>query len=180
MKTTRNNFKVIICIIFVNLGFSSDIFSQTDPDQTKSNFWKNVRFGGGIGLGTSNGFFSASLSPTAIYQFNEDVALGLGLNGTYNRRKNVFKSTIIGGSVLALYSPIRSLQLSSEFEELHVSRTYESNLNIADDSYWYPALFMGAGYRTGNITFGIRYDVLYDDNRSIYPEPWIPFVRVFF
>ena len=41
-------------------------------------------------------------------------------------------------------------------------------------------LFIGAGYRSGNVTFGIRYDVLYDEKKSIYADAWVPFVRVFF
>jgi len=65
-------------------------------------------------------------------------------------------------------------------EELNINRKFEDNLTLQDDSYWYTALFLGAGYRTGNITFGIRYDVLYDENKSIYADPWIPFVRVYF
>jgi len=50
----------------------------------------------------------------------------------------------------------------------------------ADDSYWYPALFLGVGYTSGRMTFGIRYDVLYDDDKSIQPEAWMPFVRFWF
>ena len=154
-------------------------FSQNNTQSQKSEFWKNVRFGGGLGLGVSNGFFSATLAPTAVYEFSNDFALGVGLNGTYNSRKNFYKSTIVGGSALALYSPFRELQMSAEFEELNVSRNFNDSL-LEDQNYWYPALFLGAGYRTGNITFGIRYDVLYDEDKSIYADPWIPFVRVFF
>jgi hypothetical protein len=155
-------------------------FAQNNPNDQKSDFWKNVRFGGGIGLSFGDGFFSGSLSPNAIYQFTNDFGLGLGLNGTLNTRKDLYKSTILGGSVLALFNPLNQLQLSSEFEQLNVNRKYESNLNIQDDDYWYSALFMGAGYRTGNVIMGIRYDVLYDEEKSIYADPWIPFVRVFF
>ena len=31
-----------------------------------------------------------------------------------------------------------------------------------------------------DVTFGIRYDVLYDSERSIYADPWAPFVRFYF
>ena len=154
-------------------------FSQNDSQNQGSDFWKNVRFGGGLGLGISNGFFSATVAPTAVYQFNSDFALGIGLNGTFNSRKDVYKSTILGGSLLSLYNPINELQLSAEFEQLNVNRKFEDS-QFSDDNYWYPALFLGAGYRTGNVIFGVRYDVIYDEDQSIYAEPWIPFVRVFF
>ena len=72
------------------------------------------------------------------------------------------------------------MQLSTEFEELNVNRRYDINLNIQDENYWSPALFLGVGYRSGNVTFGIRYDVLYDKDKSIYFDPWAPFVRFYF
>lgn len=155
-------------------------FSQVDVGDQKSEFWQNVRFGGGIGLSFGDGFFSGTLAPTAVYQFTNDIAMGIGLNGTYNSRKDFYNSTILGASALALFNPFNGIQLSAEFEELNVSRKYKANLNFEDDNYWYPAFFFGAGYRSGNVTFGIRYDVLYDEDKSIYADPWIPFVRVFF
>jgi len=93
----------------------------------------------------------------------------------------VFTSAILGGSIITLFNPIEALQLSAEFEELHVQRNFNENfVSNADDNYWYPALFLGAGYRTGNITVGIRYDVLYNKNKSIFADPWMPFFRVYF
>jgi hypothetical protein len=155
-------------------------FSFSHAQQSTNNFWKNVRFGGGIGLSFGDGFFSGTLAPSAIYEFDDTFALGLGLNGTYNTQKDFYKSTILGGSLIGLFSPIYNIQLSAEFEQLHVNRTYNSNLNLQNDTYWSPALFVGAGYRNGNVTFGIRYDLLYDENKSIYADAWAPFVRFYF
>jgi len=166
-------------LVFVTLfmSFSIGVFSQNYDDT--NDFWSHVRFGGGIGLSFGDGFFSGTLAPSAIYQFNPDFAMGLGLNGTYNSQKNIYNSTIIGVSVITLYNPIPEIQLSGEFEELNVSRKFDNNLFL-DENYWYPALFMGLGYRSNNVTFGIRYDVLYDRERSIYADPWAPFLRVYF
>lgn len=167
-----------------NIWFLSLLFclvSMTLSAQNETNnFWNNVRFGGGVGLSFGNGFFSGTLAPSAIYEFNNQFAMGLGLNGTYNSSKNYYKSTIFGGSIISLFNPIEDIQLSAEFEELNVSRNWENSLGIEDENYWYPALFIGAGYRSNNITLGIRYDVLYDRNKSIYADPWIPFVRFYF
>ncbi|WP_298901499.1 alpha-ketoglutarate decarboxylase [uncultured Psychroserpens sp.] len=164
-------------ILSLFLNFSIVSFSQT---QDKPNdFWEHVRFGGGLGLSFGDGFFSGTIAPSAIYQFNPDFALGLGLNGTYNSLKNTYNSTIFGASVISLYNPIPEIQLSGEFEELNVNRTFDDNA-FEDQNYWYPALFLGVGYRSNNITLGIRYDVLYDRDKSIYADPWAPFVRVFF
>ena len=156
------------------------VFNILNTQQAKNEFWNRIRFGGGIGLSFGDGFFSGTLAPSAIYEFNNRVAIGLGLNGTINKQKDLYKSTILGGSLIGLFSPINDIQLSVEFEELHVNRTYENRLNIPNDNYWSPALFFGAGYRNGNVTFGVRYDLLFDKNKSIYANAWAPFVRFYF
>lgn len=148
-----------------------------NAQESQNSFWDNVRFGGGLGLGLGNGFFSGSIAPSAIYEFNSQFAAGIGLNATYAKQKNLYQSTILGASIITLFNPIEVLQLSGEFEELKVKRNFVSNI---DDNYWYPALYLGIGYRTGNVTFGIRYDVLYDDDKSIFADPWMPFFRFYF
>lgn len=172
-KIMLKNRKLILAFLLMTCLSFSQQKSTTD-------FWKNVRYGGGIGLSFGNGFFSGTLAPSAIYELNNYVGLGVGLNGTINNQKDVYKSTILGGSLIGLFNPILALQLSAEFEQLHVSRKYDAYLNLPDDKYWSPALFLGAGYRNGNVTFGIRYDVLYDAEKSIYADPWAPFVRFYF
>lgn len=162
----------ILSLFFMNLSFAQD-------DKQKSDFWKHVRFGGGIGLNTGNNVFSATLAPSAVYDFNSNFSLGLGLNGSYFSRKNLVKSTILGGSIISLYSPARSIQVSGEFEQNHVSRNF-NNINTPNDSFWIPAFFVGAGYRAQNVTIGVRYDLLYDETKSISANAWAPFIRVFF
>ncbi|MBX2826973.1 MAG: alpha-ketoglutarate decarboxylase [Flavobacteriaceae bacterium] len=172
-----SSFLLFFCTLLLSL-FSFSALAQ-EPD-APSPFWSKVRFGGGIGASFSNGFFSGTLAPSAIYEVNQQFALGIGLNGTYNSLENEYRSTILGGSVITLFNVIPELQLSAEFEELNVNRNFDDRLGLEDDNYWYPALFVGAGFRSNNFTFGIRYDVLYDDERSIYADPWAPFVRVYF
>ncbi|WP_179009147.1 alpha-ketoglutarate decarboxylase [Winogradskyella forsetii] len=170
--------KSIISTIFICL-FITLSFSQNQSD--KNTFWKNVQFGGGLGLSFGDGFFSGAISPNAIYRFNPYVATGVGLNFSYSSQKDFFKSTVLGGSVLGLINPYRELQISAEFEQLNVSRNFDERfVNNVDDNYWYPALFLGAGYTSRNVTIGIRYDVLYDRDKSIYAEAWMPFVRFWF
>ncbi|MFI1744497.1 alpha-ketoglutarate decarboxylase [Flavobacteriaceae bacterium MEBiC06508] len=172
--STINKTKLLIFLIV----FSFFYFSNAQDN--KNDFWKDVRFGGGFGLNFTNGFFSTTIAPSAIYEVNNKLAFGLGLNTTFNNQKNVYKSTIVGGSIIGLFNVINEVQLSAEFEQLNVNRRYNVNLNIPNDNYWIPALYFGAGYRQGNITFGIRYDILYDNEKSIYLDPWAPFVRFYF
>ncbi len=175
-----NTSPLIMKRTFLFFAIIFSCYSTLNAQQNNSDFWNHVRYGGGIGLSFGDGFFSGTLAPSAIYEFNNQFALGVGLNGTYNKQKDFYKSTILGGSLIGLFSPINAIQLSAEFEELHVNRRYESNLNLENDTYWSPALFVGAGYRSGNVTFGVRYDLLYDENKSIYADAWAPFVRFYF
>lgn len=168
--------KIIPVLAFAFLMSGLNVHAQGE----QNDFWKNVRYGGGLGLNVGNGFFGATIAPSAIYQFNNQVALGVGLNATFNNQKDVFKTTVLGGSVLGLYNVIPEIQLSGEFEQLNVSRRYDIKVNAEDENYWSPALFLGAGYRTGNVIVGVRYNVLHDSDKSIYIDPWVPFVRFFF
>ena len=166
-----------VLLLTLVIGFSLQSFSQEDTQ--KSEFWKHVRFGGAVGLNFGDRFFSATLAPSAIYDFNNQFSLGVGLNGTYNKQRDVFKSTILGASIISLYNPVNQLQVSGEFEYLNVNQKFDNNA-LQDRNYWVPALYMGLGYSTNNITLGIRYDVLYDRDKSINLDPWAPFIRVFF
>lgn len=170
--------KHILRIIFALflLVASTETYAQKEP----LGFKPHWRFGGGIGLSFGDGFFSGSLAPSGIYQFNEKFALGGGLNGTYNSLKNSYNSTIVGASAIALYNVIPAIQISSEFEELNVTRRYEYDGSNYRENYWIPGLFLGVGFHSRNVTVGIRYDVLYNKNKSIYADAYAPFVRVYF
>ena len=157
------------------------ISGQSRDESPGSNFWNNVQFGGGIGLSFGDGFFSGTLAPIGVYRFSTTAAAGIGLNATYSKQRDVFKSTILGGSLIGLFNPIPEIQLSTEFEQLYVSRDFDQQFVLnEDDEYWYPAFFLGAGYTTGSITVGVRYDILYDEDKSIYANAWMPFFRVLF
>ncbi|MDR6301498.1 alpha-ketoglutarate decarboxylase [Mesonia maritima] len=170
-------FFTFLPVLFLFIGFSS--MAQFNLTSKTDSFWDRVSYGGGIGLSFGNNFFSGSISPSAVYQVNSYFATGVGLNFTY---ANIYDDTSIvyGGSLLGFFRPLREIQLSAEFEELSVNRSYEINSETIDENYWYPALFLGAGYNTGPVTIGVRYDVLYDDDKSIYASPFMPFLRVYF
>jgi hypothetical protein len=166
-------------IIFVCLISFSALSQSTTTSTQGSDFWQNVRFGGGLGLSFGNDIFSATVAPSAIYDFNAQFAAGVSLNYTYFSADDFFKSTIVGGSFIGLFNPLPEIQLSSEFEYLNVSRNFEDPI-VLDDNYWQPAVFFGVGYTTNNITVGVRYNVLHDDDKSIYADALVPFFRVYF
>lgn len=166
-----------IVLIFLMLSSLQGLRGQSDTSE--NSFFNQVRFGGSIGLSFQNNFFNASLAPKAVYDFNRYTSAGVGLLGSYTNARN-YTSFNYGGSVLGLFRPLRFMQLSAEYEQLHVSREWELEGGNRTDAYWYPSLFLGAGYTTGPMTIGIRYDVLYDSGKSIYANAWMPFVSVYF
>lgn len=167
-----------LTLILFSLFSYSQSFAQ-EKDTPSRPFWEQVRFGGSLGANFSNGYFSAYLSPKAIYDFNRYVSAGTGVAGSYTNGSN-FTAYSVSGSVISLFRPIAQAQLSAEFEENYVSRNIELEGGDRTDSYWYPALFLGAGYTNGNVTVGLRYDVLYDDRKSMYNNALMPFVTIYF
>lgn len=178
-------FKVMPLFIVVSFFWFSS-FAQIDLSSVQSNkkdFWNQASFGGGVGLSFGDGYFSGGISPSAVYNFNQYFSSGLGLTYNYlsDKRNNPdYKSSAYGGSVITLFHPIREIQLSAELEGIQVDRTFLFSEGDVEDNFFQEALFLGAGYRAGNLTMGVKYDVLHESNRSIYGSAFLPFVRVYF
>ena len=174
--------KTRICANFICLlSFFSICSAQQNSPNTPSDFWKKVRFGGNLSVQFSNNNTAIIVSPSALYQFNEKFLGGIGLNFGYSKfdRENVQQYNY-GASLIGLYNPIQNLQLSGELEQTFVNATQEFNNQEFKSNFDFLALYLGAGYRVGNFTAGVRYDVLYDEDRSIYRSPISPFFRVYF
>ncbi len=166
-------FSVLLCI-----GFISTSFSQ----QTSDSFGDHLRYGGSFNVGFSNNYTTIGISPSVIYDFQNGFATGVSLSYFYTKQEtfnNEYTSNVFGGSIITLYIPIHFLQLSAELENLNVHRN-DSFVNI--DPYWLTSLYLGIAYQTGPVSFGLRFDVLYDDNdfNNIYGSSVSPVLRVYF
>ena len=159
-----------------------DVNAQDSSEKNlKSNFWKKVQFGGGLGLGIGSGYTDITVAPSAIYNFNELFSLGTGLQFSYISQKDLYKSTVAGVNVIGLFNPIEQVQLSLEVEEVNVSTKFQYVGNTTvKDNFWNTGLFIGAGYRANNVTIGARYNLLFDKDKSVYSDAFMPFVRVYF
>lgn len=169
---------LIKSIFFLGLFFISSISTAQNDTivKSKSEFWRKAQFGGGVGLNIGNGFTNIALSPMIYYPVNNTITVGTGLNGSYIKNRDFYKSWVYGGSAILIANPIEFLQLSSELEQLRVNIDYGNS----KDNFWNTALFLGAGYRSDNFTIGVRYNVLHKNTNNIYTDPWMPFVRVIF
>ena len=177
MKYKNLNKTLTIALLVVIFSIN---FNMAQQLTTKNNFWDSVQFGGGLGLGLGSGYTDIMVAPSAIYNFNEYVAFGIGLQYSYVSQRNFYSANMYGGSALALLNPIPEVQVSMELEQLRVNRTFENEFDFSNQNFWNTALFFGVGYRNENITVGIRYNVLHKDRNNIYTEAFMPFVRVFF
>jgi len=170
--------KIIFSFVFINTSFFS--FAQND-NPYDGNFWNHVSYGGGLGLSIGSDFTEITLAPSAVYNFNPKVAMGIGLLGSYVDVRNAYSSFLYGGSLITLFNPVNEIQLSAELEQVRVNNDYDLGFGATEsDDFWNTALYFGVGYRSGNVTVGIRYNVLFNKNRNVYSEPFMPFVRFYF
>lgn len=180
----KSNFKNVSksILLLLSLFFSCGLLAQgpTNATTPQNDFWRKVQFGGGLGLSFGSGYTDITISPSAIYNINSIVAVGTGLQFGFVSAKNDYTSTIYGASLIGLLNPVPQVQLSAELEQIRVNTDYQYDGANISESFWNTALYLGAGYRTGNVTVGIRYDVLFNDNRSYYSDAFMPFVRVYF
>src|SRR5690554_6615523 len=147
--------KIILTV--VTIAFCQISFAQEHQDcyqPKKITFWSDVQVGGGLGLGLANGFTHIAISPSAIKPITEQFFIGTGLQFNYLKSENFFESTSYGASIIGLYNPAPIIQLSAELERLRVNNTlYQQPFgNAVEDNFWNTALFLGAGYTSGNAT----------------------------
>jgi hypothetical protein len=180
MKTTVRSIFGTISLVLLGLFFSQPLCAQGG----KSNFWGDVQYGGGFGLGISRDYTNVLVAPSAIYPINDYFATGVGLQGSFVNAKNYighsYTCKILGGSLIGLVNPFETIQLSAELEEMHVQQNISLDGGQFKNDFWNTALFLGAGYRSENITIGVRYNVLFKETDGIYADPYMPFVRLYF
>jgi long-subunit fatty acid transport protein len=182
MKTNsiKNLTKTLSILFFISLSFG--VYGQEDAQkQQKNEFWSNVQFGGAFGISLGSGFTDITVAPSAIYKLNNYVSFGGGLQGSLVSQKNYYNSAIYGANVIALFNPIEEAQISLELEQVRVNNTYRNTTTgTSKDNFWNTGLFVGAGYRMDNVTVGVRYNLLFDKDKSVYSDALMPFIRVYF
>jgi len=181
----KHTFFSLIKPLFIVIVFfccENVIAQYQQTPQSGSPFWQNVQFGGGLGLSFGSGYTEISVAPSAIYNVNPYLAVGLGLQGSYVASKGYYDSGIYGASILTFINPIPEIQFSINLNESYVINHYETYYGNRGytDQFWNTALFLGAGYRTGNVTIGLAYNVLFDENDNVYGDALMPFVRAYF
>lgn len=169
-----------LLFVFSILSYFELVAQETPEMETKSNFWKNVQIGGGLGLGFGSGYTNIAIAPSAIYNVNQYVAVGAGLQYSYLKQRDFYNSSLYGGSVIGLFNPIEQVQLSVELEQLRANVKSDGYYNVVSDDFWNTGLFFGVGYRVQNVTIGARYNVLFQEDKGVYGDAFMPFIRAYF
>lgn len=178
--------KKIICFcLFTIFSVTYGQNISVSPSQYKANKW---RLGGGIGLGFgSNDYFGIAISPFVGYEIAPSVEAGLTAGYQYSKWSESKQNLFNVGPYFNFY-PIPSLFLRAHYEyytgnnkykEIYLggpSQTHSYNFNES-------VLWLGAGYRsTGRVQFytGLMYNVLFDDDTSLFSTGFRPIVGVSF
>lgn len=139
--------------------------------------WNKVSYGGRINLDLSNALTSVIVAPTAMYEINNQFSAGASVSFGYTKgRGSNIELYNYGVSVLGSYKPIQKLEVSAELEQNFLNWSGASFIENTN----YMSLYLGAGYRVKKILVGMRYDVLYKEDTSLYASAFAPFVRVYF
>ena len=169
-------FKKLFLTCLLLISTVTTLFSQNENDS----FSDHLRYGGSFNVGFGNNYTTLGIAPSVIYDFYNGFSVGMSLSYFHTKDKEFdISSNVYGGSVIALYNAFNTIQLSAELEESNVNysgRFIPEELN----SYWVTGLYLGVAYATRNFSFGLRYDVLHDDRKSIYGSAISPVVRVYF
>ncbi|ESU29767.1 hypothetical protein FLJC2902T_02430 [Flavobacterium limnosediminis JC2902] len=184
LKTNPPRFLTIVptCVLFLTTSLSTTAQNDsiTKQPKQKSDFWQKVQFGGGFGLSIGGDYTNILIAPGAIYPINEKVAVGMGLQYSYAEEKDFYNSHLYGVTFITLINPIPEAQFSVELEQLRVNNTYTQFIPEIKENFWNTGLFLGLGYQSQNVTFGFRYNVLYREDKDVYGQAWMPFVRAYF
>jgi hypothetical protein len=180
-KNSAKKLTKVLLFLFLMILNSAISAQETPSAKTKSEFWKNVQFGGAFGISVGSGYTDITIAPSAIYKLNHYVALGGGLQGSFVSQKDYYTSGIYGASLISLFNPIEEAQISLELEQVRVNSAFQTvgGSNIKNN-FWNTGLFVGAGYRMDNVTVGLRYNLLFDKEKSVYSDALMPFIRVYF
>ena len=172
---------ISVCVAF--LFFSGQALAQTtniSVIDSAATIEPRLTFGCGFGINFLGGT-NITLSPNLMYAVSDKFSLGAGIQGSYISIKDVQSTTTIGLNVIGEYNLSKKLTTLLEFAELKVNTKQETAEGEIKNDFWESALFVGAGYNINNkISIGAKFNLLYDEDESVYASPIIPFVNITF
>ena len=161
--------------------------ASTVQKKQKPLYQRRWSFGGNIGLSFWNGGTDILIAPKAYYHISPLFLTGFGLtyiHSSFEDDLRDYSQNSFGGSVMGAIRPLEFLQLSVEYEALYTNGDYKFKLPVepgqTSDSFWNNAIYLGASIVSRNVSFGVRYDILYDADRSVYGSALSPVIGFYF
>lgn len=150
-----------------------DVTQQENPDDPS--LWDKIYVGGNFSL--QLGYFTyIDVSPMVGYRFTSRFSAGPGITYRYLKVRNYDASSTYGGKIFARYLIGKQFFIHSEYESLNTEVYFTGRDRIVRD--WVPGFFVGGGIyqpigeRAAVLIYGL-YNLLYDNVRSPYPNPWV-------
>lgn len=149
-------------------------------------FSDRLYFGGGLGFSSSNYATLLNLSPTVGYMFTNELSGGVGVIYQYVNYKSIdLKTHNYGGRFFGRYNITSQLFGYGEYEAINYEfpAISASGKEYTTSREFSPSLFVGAGYfqpfgARGGVSLMFLYNVIYKENSSPYPRPYV--IRVGF
>lgn len=181
MSLLKNKFLLAFSLAFL-LAFSANAQREIYQDQDSIPFKDRLYFGGNFGMQ----FGTVSLidfSPLVGVMITPRLSSGIGATYQYFNDKRYIggETSSYGGRLFTRYNILPNIFAHAEYESINFD-----NYNIFTDQFqriWANSLFLGGGYFApfgprGGANFTFLYNVLHDNLRSPYGEPYV--IRVGF
>lgn len=176
--------KIFFSLLLFLVSFGSLMAQKEVSNNTDYNFWDRIYVGGGGGFSAGSNYTSINVSPTVGYMFTNRFSSGVGVIYQYINYKSAdLKTHNYGGNVFSRFNITPQFFVHGEYELLNYEtyRIIGGEIKTSRDTS--PALFLGGGYfqplgARGGVSFTLLYNVIYDQDHSPYPRPYV--VRVGF
>ncbi|MHA7131191.1 hypothetical protein [Algoriphagus namhaensis] len=181
MSLLKNKRSVLVLIFTFLFVFSASAQREIDPED-KPPLKDRLYYGGNFGMqfGTVT---LLDISPLVGVMITPKLSAGLGVTYQYfnDRRFIGGETSSYGGRFFGRYNILPNIFAHAEYEAINFD-----NYNLLSEEFeriWSNALFLGGGYfvpfgRTGGANVTFLYNVLHDNRRSPYGEPYV--IRVGF
>lgn len=165
---------LISCLLFTSLSYSQiGIGSRSMKQQ---NQW---RVGGGVAMSFgNNNAFAVNISPFIGYEVITNLEAGISTGYQYSKYRDQQQNLFSIGPYLNYY-PMESIFLRTQYEYF-TGKSKIKNTNYSS-SFDESALWIGGGFRSGGsvqLHVGILYNVLYEENKSLFSEAFQPIIGV--
>ncbi len=177
----RSFYTVLICaLIWTFAPHTARAQKSFDPET--ATVWDRLYFGGNFGLSFGNITY-VDVSPLVGYMINQDLSAGFGVTYQYFKRKASnpvfdYETNVYGGRLFARHNIGSQFFAYTEYESLSLEfyRQVDGQTRLTRE--WVPGLLIGGGMflplgKRSGVNIMALYNVLYDNAKSPYPQPYV-------